>query len=136
MSLPTGVSKEDDEESSSWESESGLESGLESGKVGRLIVPWSSRRARPVGVWRRGGSGLWIGCVGVLGLSGEGAEGRGWSRIEGMLGRGCVMVMAVVKKRCGSGRRVEVGRRATRVEAKLGNYREKTNYGNSGSSNL
>lgn len=44
---------------------------------GRLIVPWSSRRARPEGVWRRFGRGL------SWGLEGEIA--RGWSGMDGIM---------------------------------------------------
>lgn len=42
---------------------------------GRLIVPWSSRRARPEGVWRRVGSGF--GVVVVVGFVGLGCR-RVW----------------------------------------------------------
>lgn len=48
--------------------------------VGKLIVPWSSRMARPEGVWRSGGRGLlWVFGLRVLDLLG------GWSGIEGMV---------------------------------------------------
>lgn len=44
---------------------------------GKLIVPWSSRRARPEGVWRRFGRGL------SWGLEGEIA--REWRGMDGIL---------------------------------------------------
>lgn len=47
--------------------------------VGKLIVPWSSRIARPEGVWRSAGRGL-SKVVDLLG---------GWSGIEGMAS-GCL----------------------------------------------
>ena len=46
------------------------------GVGGRLMVPCSSRRARPEGVWRRVGRGF----GGVRGV-GEVADGRGWRGI-------------------------------------------------------
>lgn len=48
---------------------------------GMLIVPWSSRMARPEGVWRRGGRGLSMAVL-VLALS---VDGRGCNWIEGMV---------------------------------------------------
>ena len=51
---------------------------------GTLIVPWSSRIARPVGVWRRGGRGF-LGVWGLVALVVDEAE-EGCSFIEGILG--------------------------------------------------
>lgn len=55
---------------------------------GTLIVPWSSRMARPVGVWRRGGrgfGGVWGFVALVVDLVVDKAE-EGCSFIEGILG--------------------------------------------------
>lgn len=61
-------------------------SGVE---VGKLIVPWSSRMARPEGVWRSAGRGLlWVFGLRVVDLLG------GWSGIEGMVSV-CLSVVGV-----------------------------------------
>lgn len=58
MSFPIGVSKV--EARSVLDLELGLSiiSSSASLEEGTLIVPWSSRTARPVGVWRREGRGF------------------------------------------------------------------------------
>lgn len=50
------------------------------GVGGKRMSPWSSRRARPVGVWRRGGRGF--GVVVVR------ARGWGWRGMDGIVGAG------------------------------------------------
>ena len=46
--------------------------------VGKWTVPWISRRARPLGVWRRGGRGFsTVGCE-------EGNRDGGWRATVGM----------------------------------------------------
>lgn len=50
-----------------------------------MIVAWSSRRARPEGVWRSWGRGLWTGWEGAFaGVVWVIPEERGCSGIEGM----------------------------------------------------
>ena len=47
------------------EDDSAVVGEVSGGKGGRLIVPCSSRRARPEGVWRRVGRGLLLFGVGL-----------------------------------------------------------------------
>lgn len=66
---------------------------MASSGLGRLMVPWSSRRARPAGVWRSGGRGL-----SLLDMDVEDAEGpRGW--------RVALGVMAIVHMKLSAGGR-------------------------------
>lgn len=52
---------------------------------GKCRVPWISIRERPVGVWRRGGSGFGVEAVVRVDVDVDGGWDGGWSGIVGIL---------------------------------------------------